>query len=213
MSVPDIYNTYLSVARGSQNKPWRPRKDFEGFEKTDDGVLCAKLERFFAKFPQIRVKEFFAAPYLIYKDEDHFPLNFYVTQKAIAVYTTVQKQKLEESPDTEAQIEEIKKSLRHIGTTCVSRKINFEQYCFEKNGYTYTPVLDYNNNLINVYTLIKLPSFEVIVNSLSLQDKELYLRNIHNSIGKFKMRLSLSSRAKRVIEEGFKILTQIPKNT
>ena len=212
MNASHIYNTYLSVSRGSQNKPWRARKDFDGFETTIDGVLCKKLELFFKKFPQINIKEFFQAPYTIYKDEQHFPLKFYTTQKAIAVYSTVQKQKLEESPDTSNQIEDIKKSLKHIGLTCLERKITFEKYCYEKNGYTYTPVVDYNNKLINIYVLIKLPSFESIINSFNLQDKELYLKNIHNSIGKFKLRLNMSTRAKNLIDEGFKILTKNTQN-
>jgi len=212
MNASHIYNTYLSVSRGSQNKPWRARKDFDGFETTIDGVLCKKLEFFFKKFPQINIKEFFQAPYTIYKDEQHFPLKFYTTQKAIAVYSTVQKQKLEESPDTSNQIEDIKKSLKHIGLTCLERKITFENYCYEKNGYTYTPVVDYNNKLINIYVLIKLPSFESIINSFNLQDKELYLKNIHNSIGKFKLRLNMSTRAKNLIDEGFKILTKNTQN-
>lgn len=210
MNVSQIYNTYLSVSRGSQNRPWKARKDFKDFENTSDGVYCRKLELFFKKFPQIDVKDFFNAPYAIYKDENYFPLKFYVTQKAIAVYTALQKQKLEEGPDTPDQIEDIKKSLKHIGLTCIERKITFEQYYNEKTGYTYTPVLDFNNKLINIYVLIKLPSFDTIVNSFNLQDRELYLKNIHNNLGKFKLRLNMSTRAKFLIDEGFKLLT---KNT
>lgn len=212
MNAPYIYNTYLSVSRGLQNKPWRARKDFDGFDTTIDGVACKKLELFFKKFPQIDVKEFFNAPYLIYKDEQHFPLKFYTTQKAIAVYSAVQKQKLEESPDTQNQIDDIKKSLKHIGLTCLERKIAFDKYCYEKNGYTYTPIIDYSNKLINIYVLIKLPSFDSMINSFNLQDKELYLKNIHNSIGKFKLRLNMSTRAKNLIDEGFKILTKNTQN-
>ena len=48
----------------------------------------------------------------MYKDEEHFPLSFYTTQKAIAIYSTVQKQKKEELPDTQDQIADIKKSLK-----------------------------------------------------------------------------------------------------
>lgn len=208
MNVSQIYNTYLSVSRGRQNRPWKARKDFKDFENTSDGVYCRKLELFFKKFPQIDVKDFFNAPYVIYKDESYFPLKFYVTQKAIAVYTALQKQKLEEGPDTTDQIEDIKKSLKHIGLTCIERKITFEQYCNEKAGYTYTPVLDFNNKLINIYVLIKLPSFDTIVNSFNLQDRELYLKNIHNNLGKFKLRLNMSTRAKFLIDEGFKLLTK-----
>ena len=43
MNVPEIYNTYLSISRGSRNKPWKARKDFDGFEKTGDGFICQRL--------------------------------------------------------------------------------------------------------------------------------------------------------------------------
>ena len=208
MNVPEIYNTYLSISRGSRNKPWKARKDFDGFEKTGDGFICQRLELFFQKFPQINAREFFKAPYEIYKDEDIFPLNFYTTQKAIAVYTMLQKQKKEELPDTEQQIQDIKKTLKYIAVTCFNRKITLEQYCNLKEGYTYAPVIDYNNKLINIYVLIKLPFFETQLNSLSPQDKELYLNDVASNISKYKMRLNTSIRAKNIISEGLKIITK-----
>ena len=209
MNVPEIYNTYLSVSRGSRNKPWKARKDFDGFEKTGDGFICQRLELFFKKFPQINPREFFKAPYEIYKDEDMFPLNFYTTQKAIAVYTTLQKQKKEELPDTEDQIEDIKKTLKYIAGVCFAKKITLEQYCNLKEGYTYKSIIDYNNKLINIYVLIKLPSFETQLNSFNLQDQELYLMDVASNISKYKMRLNTSVRAKNVIDEGIKIITKI----
>ena len=53
MTAQEIYNTYLSVSRGFKNKPWKPRKDFTGFDKTESGVMCLRLELFFKRFPQI----------------------------------------------------------------------------------------------------------------------------------------------------------------
>jgi len=206
MNVPQIYNTYLSISRGSLNKPWKARQDFEGFDKTPDGFICKRLELFFKKFPQIDPKEFFKAPYIAYKDEEHFPLNFYTTQKAIAIYTTVLKQKSEELPDTPDQIANIKKSLKHIATTCLEQKITFNQYCKTKEGYTYKSFNDYNNKLINIYVLIKLPFFETQLNSLNPQDKELYLKDVANNISKYKMRLNTSTKAKNLIDEGLKLI-------
>ena len=212
MTVPELYNTYLSVSRGSLNKPWKPRKDFDGFDKTPDGYICKRLELFFKKFPQINPRDYFKAPYEVYKDEEHFPLNFYTTQKAIAIYSTVQKQKKEELPDTESQIEDIKKSLKYIASTCIRRNITFNQYCKIKEGYTYKPFVDYNDKLINIYVLIKLPFFEVQLNSLNPQDKLLYLKDIANNIQKYKMRLNTSVKAKNLIDEGLKLITNTTNN-
>ena len=57
--------------------------------------------------------------------------------------------------------------------------------------------------------LIKLPSFETQLNSLNLQDKELYLKDVASNISKYKMRLNISVRAKNVIDKGIKIITKI----
>ena len=143
----------------------------------------------------------------VYKDEEHFPLNFYTTQKAIAIYTTVEKQKKEELPDTESQIEDIKKTLKHIAGTCLRQKTTLTDYCKAKEGYTYKVFNDYNNKLINVYVLIKLPFFENQLNSLNPQDKLLYLKDAANNIQKYKMRLNSSIRAKKLIDEGLKLIT------
>jgi len=207
MNVPEIYNTYLSVSRGSLNKPWKARKDFDNFDKTPDGIICKRLELFFKKFPQIDPRDYFKAPYVVYKDEEHFPLNFYTTQKAIAIYTTVEKQKKEELPDTDNQIEDIKKSLKYIAGVCLRQGITLTNYCKIKEGYTYKVFNDFNNKLINIYVMIKLPFFENQLNSLNPQDKLLYLKDAANNIQKYKMRLNSSVRAKKLIDEGLKLIT------
>jgi hypothetical protein len=207
MNVPEIYNAYLGTSRRAMNQPWKARKNFDGFEKTPDGIICRKLELFFKKFPQISPHEFFKAPYEVYKDDSTFPLNFYTTQKAIAVYTALQKQKQEESPDTENQIKSIKESLKYIASYCIEKGITLEQYCKGNSSYVQKPFVDFAEKRLNIYVLIKLPFFDTQLNSLNLQDKELYLKETFNSIAKYKMRLNTSSRAKSLIDEGLRIIS------
>lgn len=214
MNVPEIYNAYLGTSRRAMNQPWKARKNFDDFEKTPDGIICRKLELFFKKFPQISPYEFFKAPYEVYKDGSTFPLNFYTTQKAIAVYTALQKQKQEESPDTENQIKNIKDSLKYIAKQCFEQKITLEQYSSSKGGFSYAPAsfVDFAEKRINIYVLIKLPFFDVQLNSLNLQDKELYLKETFNNIAKYKMRLNTSTRAKSLIDEGLRIISNTTNN-
>jgi hypothetical protein len=209
MSVEQVYNTYLSVSRGHQNKPWKARKDFEGFDKTPDGILCTRLDMFFKRFPQINIKDFLLAPYVIYKDEEHFPLNFYLTQKAIACYSLLQSQRAEELPDTDGHIKHILESLKYLANTCVNEKITLEQYCDTKTGYTWRCLEDYRNKHINLYVLLMLPNFEFIFDNLQLQDKELYLKSIYADIVKFKMRINNSTKAKKIILEGLKRISTL----
>lgn len=214
MNVPEIYNAYLGTSRRAMNQPWKARKNFDGFESTPDGIICRRLELFFKKFPQISPYEFFKAPYEVYKDGTVFPLNFYTTQKAIAVYTALQKQKQEEGPDTENQIKNIKESLKYIATKCFENKFTLEQYCGAKNGFSYAPLpfIDFAEKRINIYVLIKLPFFDTQLNSLNLQDKELYLKETFNNIAKYKMRLNVSTRAKSLIDEGLRIISNTTNN-
>ena len=214
MNVPEIYNAYLGTSRRAMNQPWKARKNFDDFEKTPDGIICRKLELFFKKFPQISPYEFFKAPYEVYKDGSTFPLNFYTTQKAIAVYTALQKQKQEESPDTENQIKNIKDSLKYIAKQCFEQKITLEQYSSSNGGFSYAPAsfVDFAEKRINIYVLIKLPFFDVQLNSLNLQDKELYLKETFNNIAKYKMRLNTSTRAKNLIDEGLRIISNTTNN-
>ena len=213
MSVEFLYNTFLSVSRGEKGKPWRARKDFDGFNTTEEGILCKRLEQFFNRFPQITVKEFFQAPYRVYKDEEHFPLKFYLTQKAIACYGLLQKQKQEELPDSDSHIKDIFESLKYLATLCVNENITIEKYASTKNGYTWRCLLDYNDKKINLYVLIALPSFDNVMDSLQVQDKDIYLKNIHKDIVKFKMRLNNSSSAKNIIQEAFKRISNTVRKT
>ena len=209
MSVEQVYNTYLSVSRGHQNKPWKARKDFEGFDKTPDGILCVRLDMFFKRFPQINIRDFLLAPYVIYKDEEHFPLNFYLTQKAINCYSLLQKQRMEELPDTEGHIKHILESLKHLASTCLNNNITLRQYCNLRSGYTWKCLEDYKDKQLNLYVLLSLPTFESIFNSLQVQDKEIYLKSVANDIVKFKMRLNSSTRAKKIITEGLKRISEL----
>ena len=209
MSVEQIYNTYLSVSRGQKNKPWKVRKDFEGFDKTPDGVLCVRLNMFFKRFSQINIKDFLLAPYVIYKDEEYFPLNFYLTQKAISCYSLLQNQRAEELPDTDGHIKHILESLKYLANICVNENISLGQYYNSKLGYTWRCLEDYRNKHINLYVLLSFPNFDTIFNSMQTQDREIYLKTIANDIVKFKMRLNSSIRAKKIIIEAFKRINEL----
>lgn len=207
MTGPEIYNTYLSVSRGAKNKPWKPRKDFGGFDKTEAGVLCLRLELFFKRFPQINPREFFLAPYELYRDEEYFELKFYLTQKAISCYSIIQKQKQELLPDTDSQLDFILSSIKYIAKKCIAENITFNTYCNRKIGYVPDWVLDYTNNHVSVYFLLALPGFDTIFDSMQEQDKEIYFKNIYKDIVKFKTRLNNSVKAKKLLNESIKRLS------
>lgn len=212
MTAQDIYNTFLSISRGSQNKPWKPRKNFENFEKTENGILCTRLELFFKRFPQINPREFFSAPYTLYKDEDHFELKFYLSQKAISCYTLVLKQKQEELPDTDNQIQSLIQSVSFIANKLLTRKVSFVTYYNTKNGYVFEPVTDYAEGNISLYFFLALPNFDTIFDSMPQQDKEIYCKSFYKEVVKFKTRLNNSVKARKIITESHKRLNQLEQS-
>lgn len=80
--------------------PFRLRKDFSKI-KSNDLIILQKLEQFFLKFSDVKMSEFFAAPYKIYVHDDRFELKFYTTQKAIYVYNLWKKSQLGTEADTQ----------------------------------------------------------------------------------------------------------------
>ena len=87
----DCYNNYLAATRSIKNKPFKLRKDFSGFEDSEDYIYVKRMAHFFAKFPHIVKQWYFEAPFKIYEDQDYFPLKFYASQKAIKTYTLYMK--------------------------------------------------------------------------------------------------------------------------
>ena len=108
-----IYNCYLETSRKLNNKPFRYRKDFEGFEEREDYAYIVKLSSFFNKFENINIKDFFEAPFYVYKDE-RVDLQFYTTQRAIKAYTIYQNQFLIDNPDNSQTLIKIKDSFIFI---------------------------------------------------------------------------------------------------
>jgi hypothetical protein len=44
------------------------------------------LSSFFTKHKEIKIEDFFKAPYFVYPEGENFDLKFFTTQKAISVY-------------------------------------------------------------------------------------------------------------------------------
>jgi len=90
----NIYNSWLATTRSSTGKPFRLRKNFDDFESDKNYFFVQKLSRFFTKYKDIDLRDFFVAPYKVYSDNILYDLKFYISQKAIKVYK-IYKNKLD----------------------------------------------------------------------------------------------------------------------
>lgn len=194
-----IYNCYLETSRKLNNKPFRYRKDFEGFEEKEEYVLVNKLSRFFAKYPNINIKDFFEAPYFVY-NEKYFDLKFFTSQKAIKSYTAYQNKFLPENPDHEQSIQKIKDSFEFIYNFCRDKNISFDEY----TGYV-DPTRKWHEFLLHLkyrdiclYPLFIFPNFDKIIKEYDKEIKEFVFGDTFQNINFYRTKYYSSSKAKRL---------------
>jgi hypothetical protein len=206
-----IYNDYLRISRTARGQQWRPRKDFSDIDASNT-LHCARLERFFQKFPQINPEDFFLAPYLIYPDEKNIGLDFFTTQKAINTYSIYNKQKEQESPDAPDQLEFILNSAKFIGNFCAENKLQLSDYIDHKIGISYAFTIHYKNKKVSIYSLLYFQKFEKNVYLLEPDERMLFFNSSSPDFTKFKTRFIISTKAKSLIQTAFKRIDSYLKN-
>lgn len=193
-----IYNTYLIVSRTIKNKPFKIRKDFTTLDKKTQ-VILKKLYLFFNKYSHIDIADFFKAPYDILDQKEYIPLEYYLSRKAIKYYSLYKQKQEDTSPDK--QIEDIKKSLQYIGSFCLKHKLQLEDYLHHKTGCINVWMLHYKEHNINIYSLFELGDICKILQEISIDEKDIFLNNLHNNIAKFKNRYYNSSITKNYVKQ------------
>ena len=206
-----IYNNYLIVTRSKQGKPFKVRKDFDKFEENKCYSYVKRLCSFFNRYPHIKVKEFFEAPYEIYSDTQHVSIDYYLTRAAIKAYSLYQKKIQDLSPDH--QIESIRSSLQHIGSFCMRNNLTLEQYVHHKTGCIYTWMLHYREHQINIYSLFEMGDILSIVSNTPTDERELLTDDLSKVITTFKTRYTTSSTAKQFVKEGTNRLKRFLKES
>jgi lysyl-tRNA synthetase class II len=86
----------------------------------------------------------FKAPYALYPDEKHFPLDYYFTLKATKAYTLYNKKQTLQDPDSTEQLNNIKTSLVFIYNFCKQNNILVPQYIDHKTNNEYYVAPTYN---------------------------------------------------------------------
>ena len=83
----NIYNTYLKVTRTALNKPWRPRKNFDDISPVEEEYL-KKINSLTIKY-NIELDNYFQAPYNLWEEKSHKPLEYYTKFKAVKTYLSL----------------------------------------------------------------------------------------------------------------------------
>jgi hypothetical protein len=149
-----IYNSHLATSRKVQNKPFKIRQKFDDLEE-DKVITLQRLSRFFNEYKNLDIDTFFLAPHKIYPEESYYPLEYFLTRKAISCYTQYVKQLETQDPDNKDSLERLQKSLKFVFNYCKEHQLTFENYRVYLEPDTSLPIfIDHlKNHKINFYTL------------------------------------------------------------
>ena len=207
-----IYNTYLITSRKYQNKPARPRKDFTGFEDTENYVPVKKLDIFFSKYKHISIDEFFAAPYELFPDTTYYDLSFFTSRRALKTYTLYQTKKENELPDTDNQLFFIQSSLNFIFKYCTSNNIkSVDEYFNTKSDNLHVALNHLKDRNISIYLFFSSSVYENIFNQHERSILQFMLGNIFEKLDLYRTRYYNSNTAKKLINAGIKKIDKLLK--
>jgi len=203
-SVKCVYNAYLCTTRKMMNKPFRPRKDFEGFEENVQFVQCSKLEEFFSKHPHIDMNEYFAAPFKII-DGFSPDLSFYNSLKAVRCYTNWQKMKVGEDIDGEEYLQKAKDSFSFILKFCLEEKIPVREYLHSSKVVPHW-LIHLKNHQTIPYVLFGWDSFRREIENLPPDVTELFVSDLSEKYYAYKKKYNDSKKMRKFVEVAMKHL-------
>ena len=147
-----IYNSHLAISRKMRDKPFRIRKDFSDMDQTKLDYL-ANLERFFNSYQNIKIDDYFSAPYVIFEDDDYFDLEFFLTSKAKKSYSQYMKKIEMDDPDSESSLRRLADSLKFIKNFCKEKGLTLEKYPVYIESNLPCIIDHLKNHHINMYAL------------------------------------------------------------
>jgi len=169
----NIYNWYLRAQRVHNNLPFRYRKNFDRIENEKFYPSLVKIEKFFTQFPHFLRKEFFDAPYVVYKDEKkYYSLDFFSSMKGISTCVAYFKICQQQKPDE--QMDFIKDSLKFIAKFCIANKIHLKDYVRYKSIAQNDCLKHLKNHQISWYMAIALNGFLALLLGMPRDEFTLY---------------------------------------
>lgn len=203
-----LYNVYLKVSRSIKGKPYSYRKDFNDFEDRN-AILIHRIQTMLYKYPHIDPEDYFKAPYIIYPDQDHFSLDYYVGMGAINAFTLYMKKIQELPPDDNIQLEQIKKSLKFIGKYCIEHKIPLDLYAEYKTGVTYDWMKHLKAYKVSVYALMEFDNILKAISDTPEDERELFLGDAGKYFLGYKAKYIQSCFAKHLVREGIEKIKKV----
>lgn len=154
-----IYNSFIKAYRVSNNKPYRARKNYDDLPD-DTKNKIERIKIFFDKNKNINVDDFFQSPYFLYKDANHYSLEYFLSQKAIRCYADYQKSLLMFGPDYEKNLIKIKNSVIFLKNFLKQQNLNLSDYFGHYTENIPSFILHLKDRNVSIYFLLGVNYFE-----------------------------------------------------
>lgn len=153
--------------------------------------------------------DFFSAPYTLYKDENFFPIEYFTTLKATKAYTLFQKNKINQDPDSDEQLNSIKNSLIFIKNFCKESNIDIKNYICNKTNNQHSFLLHLRDHKINFYTLFGFSNFDTVLKSINPDIVKFTINeDLYNKVSFFRTKLYNSKKALNLVTLGLDKITK-----
>lgn len=208
--IKHLYNTYLRISRKRQNKPYRLRTNWTGFEESEYYVPLLKLKNFFDRNYTVNIEDFFISPYEVYEEEAYYDLDFYNSMSAVKVYSIYCSKKNQMDVDSDIQIDSILRGLKFIEKFCVSRSIKLTEYLnyFESNATINSFLVHLKEKNISIYNLFPFKEFDKTISKIDFNSLKFILNDLPSKISIYRSKFLYSKKGKVLATKGLKLIEQ-----
>jgi hypothetical protein len=215
VDIKFIYNTYLRISRQKQNKPFKLRGNWDGFEQSKFYPELVKLKSFFDRNTVVNIEDYFVAPYEVYEEESFYDLNFYNSLSATKVYTIFCNKRNQLDPDNDQQVLFILRGLKFIKEYCIENNIKLKDYLhFKQTNHTINAFfLHLKEKNINIYNLFPLKDFDKVFSSIDYEAKRFILGDLPMKISFYRVKFYGSKKGRQIATKGLSLIEkEISKN-
>ena len=176
----DIYNKYLKAIANGAGRPYKLRKNFEGFEDDPKYFKVQKIASYLMLNWQVNADLFFEAPYKLYELDDgkSYTLDFYTTRKAKGAYKKYLKWLELKSPDLDTNLQFLKESIIFVYRYCTEHNLTFDEYMYYSEGLTPAWMTHYFDRKISIYLLLAFDKLSDIIFSMESTHRKMVLGNL-----------------------------------
>lgn len=203
----NIYNTHLKVSRTFQNKPWRPRENFDKISPVEEETI-KKINNIIDSKNNINIENYFRAPYELWGDTTYYPLEYFTKSKAIKAYKLWINKLFLEDPDNDIVIDMVKEGFLYIYRKCKEHNLKSIESYFELKSFYPDFIVALGENSINYYNVLSINNYDKILKEFSKDEIDFIVYGFYNTIETLRSRYYRSQKLKKLNE---KIKTKLNK--